>query len=205
MAIAFPRGTKPTEITRPKPREPLRSMGQSGIEQIRNVTQAGWTWQETFDIMRSGDVNDEAVLTSIEEGLNRGQDFTLKHLLTPGSGQSPMGTGNSNVVVDGSQSGSTIQTRGWNASTNNVVRKGDMISISGVSHTMKVKADADSDSNGHANIPVFPPVFNSVSDGTSVTTSGVTITVRVKNVDGMPTSQLVDYWGPMTVTFVEAL
>lgn len=205
MAIAFPRGTEPTEITRLRPREPLRSMGQSGIEQIRNITQAGWRWQETFDMMRSGDVQDEAVLTSIEEGQNRGQDFNLKHLLTPGSGKAPMGTGTSGVVVDGSQSGSTIQTRGWPVSTNNVVRKGDLISISGVSHTMKVKADANSDGSGHANISVFPPVFNSVADGTSVTTTDVTITVRVQSVEGASTSTSVDFWGPMTVTFVEAL
>ncbi len=205
MAISFPRGKKPAEITRLKPREPLRSTGQSGIEQIRNITQAGWKWSETFDLLRSGKATDEAILTSIEQGIGRGQDFTLKHLLTPGSGKAPMGTGTSGIVVDGSQSGNTISTRNWPASTDNVVRKGDLISIDTVPHTMRVRADADSDSNGIADIPILPPVFNSVVDGTSVTTTDVIITARIESVDGMPTSRNVDYWGSVTVNFVEAL
>lgn len=205
MAITFPRTTKPEEIGGLEPKAPLKSRGQSGGQQIRNITQAGWRWVETFSMLQSGDVNDEAIMTSIMEGLNRGQDFNLKHLLTPGSGLSPMGTGTSGVTVSGSQSGSSIATTGWPASTNNVVRKGDLIKFAENPYAVKIKRDANSDSNGNATLEVFPPVFNTLSDTSGVTTTDIDLTARIWSVEGMPRSTSVDFWGNITVVFEEVV
>lgn len=154
----------------------LRHGTRAGDLQLRNISQAGWRWTETYNPIRTRDADEYGFYSDLVRFWNRNVLVDLEHPQTPGSGIPPHGLGTSGVQVRGSgQTGTTITTDGWPASTAGVVKKGDVIAFDSIVRVFKVEADASSDGSGIADIKVFPPIFsgNAPPDNDGVTTTGV--------------------------------
>jgi hypothetical protein len=132
--------------------------------------------------------------------------FTIKHLLTPGSGLAPNGTGSAGVTISGgSQTGETINTTGWPTGTSNVVMPGDVINIAGTTVVYKILESANSDGSGNATLTINPPIFSggSPANGAAVTTTDVTYNCRIIGKPNTPNVQNSFHWGGLTVNFLE--
>lgn len=89
-------------------------------------------------------------------------------------GQSPRGSTLGTPLVDGAgQSGQLLATKGWTASASGVLLAGDYIQLgSGETQRLyKVTADVDADGAGLADLPIWPRLRESPSDGAALTTS----------------------------------
>jgi hypothetical protein len=86
------------------------------------------------------------------------------------------------LVKGGAQTGSSITTDGWTASSTGVLKKGDIITLAGTNHVnpanqrsdgqlamFVVTADVNADGSGEATIPIFPAITTS---GAGATVSG---------------------------------
>lgn len=89
-------------------------------------------------------------------------------------GKTPQGIATGTPLVNGSsQSGSTLSTRGWTASTIGILKAGDYIQVN--QRLYKLKADVDSDSSGIAVLDIWPDIRQAApTDGTAITTSNCT-------------------------------
>jgi len=120
-------------------------------------------------------------------------------------------------VSGAGQTGDTLATAGWPASTTNVVRAGDLIRIGGSGATLtdaeadeivtafRAAADADSDSNGDATLTIEPETLsgNTPPDGAALRLQKSRI--RAKIVDyTMPEAPPSELMGGLRVTFLEA-
>lgn len=205
----FPRpsGTEVTVETVTKPILPagLVTTTQAGLQNLRRTQEVGWEWSESYNPVRGGDPVVEQFLSYLDWAHNQMQTFSVKHLEKPGSGVPPNGLGTTGVTVNGaSQTGTTIDTTGWPASTNNVARAGDWIRIAGLGFVTQVTEDASSDVDGNATLAIVPGIYegNAPADGASVTTTGVEVTARIKEMNRPETTNAF-YYGGLSITFVE--
>lgn len=109
---------------------------------------------------------------------------------------------------DAQQMGSNLVVDGATASVSNWLRSGDIITIAGVAGTREVTADTSSVANGHAQIPINPPIFTggSPADNAVVTITGVTLTACILEPPTFPsTSGTSADWGELVVKFSESL
>lgn len=93
--------------------------------------------------------------------------------ITIPNSETPQGTGNGTPVVDGgSQTGSTLDVRGFDPSET-VLKAGDYIQLgSGATTSLhKVLNDATSDGSGDVTLDIFPDLRSSPSDGATVVIS----------------------------------
>ena len=172
--MAFPRTYEPSSVSALWLPTGLRQRGHSGKIQVRNITQIGWVWRETWELVNTRDVDHMALFAYIRNAYNRQVIFDIKHLLSPGSGLARNGSGTpaGAITVNGAaQTGSTLSTTGWPISTSDCVRAGDLIATEQRVH--EVSADASSDGSGVCAIPVTPNVFESPANGATVTISDV--------------------------------
>lgn len=208
-SATFPRldKTKMTVISVQPPQLPggLMQRTQSGVINTRNTTARGWTWTESYGLIKSRDSEVQRFLAWVKWATNRMKVFTVKHPNKPGSGTDPNGTGSSGVTVNGgSQSGSSINTTGWPAGTSDVVMAGDWISIDGVDWVLEVTDSADSDGSGNATININPPIFagSEPAGGASVTTTDVTVDAVITD-SNIPETENAFYYGGLSLTFTE--
>ena len=94
-----------------------------------------------------------------------------RFLLGDPMGKVPRGVATGTPLVNGGgQSGNTLVTDGWTASTNNIMRKGDYIQLgTGLSAKLHMLiSDASSDSSGVANLNIVPALRQSPADNASI-------------------------------------
>jgi hypothetical protein len=93
--------------------------------------------------------------------------------------RTPQGSGLGTPIVYGaSQTGSSIETTGWDPLETNVLKAGDYIQFT--NNEMKiVTADVDTNSSGDATITFEPPIRNSPSDSTSITIQDAKAVMRL--------------------------
>lgn len=205
---SFPRDTKvlPTGMSGISVPGPLQTVSQSRVVNTRSTIAAGRTWSETFEMLRAGDPTVENFLSFLRRSWNRGLVFTIKHLQTPGSGEPPNGLGTSGVQVNGGgQTGDTISTTGWPASTSDVVVAGDMISIDGVGPTLEIYQNSDSDTDGNATLYINPPIFagSAPADLAAVTTTGVQLNATLRSEPNIPDVTNAFYYSGIELNFIE--
>jgi hypothetical protein len=90
------------------------------------------------------------------------------------AGASPRGSAAGTPVVDGaSQTGGTLDTRGWTAGETGVLLAGDYIQIgTGANARLyKTLTDADADGSGNATLDIWPNLRESPSDGQAIITT----------------------------------
>lgn len=207
-SATFPRNDKwkPTTVTKMTLPASRRQITKAGIVQTRGSTTVGFTWSETYLPLRARDADVEAFLSYVDWAWNTGAEFAIQHLMKPGSGVAPNGTGTGGITVSGvDQVGDTLTTAGWPISTNNVSRAGDLISIAGIQRVFQVVEDANSNGSGIADLVINPSIYSggSPSNGAAVTTTGVEINAIVMEVSQTSISNAFYYDG-MSITFREA-
>lgn len=100
------------------------------------------------------------------------------------SGATPRGTVPGTPQVNGgSQTGMTLNTKGWTASQTGILLAGDYIQFGSELH--RVLVDADSDGTGLATLDIWPRIRTSPADNVSIATSNTKAVWRMIS-DEMP-------------------
>ena len=81
------------------------------------------------------------------------------------------------LVKLGSQTGRSINTKGWTASTTGILLAGDFIKFAGHAKVYMVTADAASDGSGDATIVIEPALMASPADNEAVVVAAVPFSV----------------------------
>lgn len=201
----WPRDIDPAQVTRIQAFAGERAGSQGGPVQRRTIANRGHVWSETYPWLKSGRSEDENLLATIEHYHHQMSSFQIDHLLLPGSGKDPNGSGTSGVTVSGAgQTGSSLDTTGWPVSTSDVVVAGDVIKVAGFDHIHRITANADSDGSGDATLSINPPIYTGEdpNDGDGITTTDVKLTAMIWSVDGGKSAG-ADYYAGISVTFRE--
>jgi len=82
------------------------------------------------------------------------------------------------LVNGGSQSGRSLITDGWNASTLNL-KAGDFIKLSGHDKVYMITADSTADGTGNATLSIEPALIETPSDNETLTVSAVPFQVAL--------------------------
>lgn len=195
----------PTDATWPQFPGALVAVGQSGKTQLRATAQIGRVWTETYGPLRRGDVNAQAFLAAINNYWRNGTLFQIDH-----RGQRGLfGVGSGSPTVNGaSQTGASLVTTGWTATTTNILRAGDVILLPGITVVYDVTADVNSGAAGAATIPINPPLFagTSPTNGGAIVRNNVAgnVTYRARLADvQMPKAGPNEFYQMLTLTFVE--
>lgn len=202
----FPRTIEPRSTSAFEVPTGLVSAAASGKTQLRSTQQVGRAWEETYPVMRAGDANTEAFLAWIEWAWNTQQIFDIQHYGTPGSKLAPNGLGTSGVTVSGGgQTGSSLVTAGWPASTSQVARAGDVIRIEGDNLLYKIREDAASDASGVATLKINPTIFSGASpaDLAAITTTGCYVRAHLAEKPAVPRAGTNEYYMGLRLSFAE--
>lgn len=203
---SFPRTLLPNVITKMTVPSGLRSRSHSGAWQARSATQVGRSWQETWSILNPRDPTHASLIAWCEWAFAENHFVDLKHLLTPGSGLDPNGTGSAGVTVSGaSQTGESLVTTGWPVSTSGVVKAGDVIKIAGFNIVHRIVSDANSDAGGNATLTINPKLYagSSPANGAAITTTNVEFRCFIDEMSEFEGTVLVDKYADFTLKFVE--
>lgn len=202
----FPRTLEPSRAEEPKVPGGMIHVGDTGVLQVRNATQAGRVWEERWRDLRRGVAAVEELLAYIEWAHATKTILDVVHPGMRGSGAAPLGAGGGTPLIAGaSQTGESINTDGWSASVANVVRAGDVIRIAGLNPLFKIVESASSDGLGAATIRVSPPILvgSSPADNAPITRTGCTIRAVVADYTA-PLGRPGQFVSGMRVTFREA-
>lgn len=201
---AFPRTVLPKHATWPSMPTGLVSVSRSGRVQRRTTTQLGRRWTETFGVLRPTVAADRAFLSTVLDLWRNQTECTVDHR----SMRTLLGAGGGTPLVNGaSQTGSSLVTDGWPASTT-VLKAGDVIRVAGVNQVLSLTADAVSNGSGQATLAINPPLYSSASPGdnavitTNATPGSVLFTVFLEDVQ-MPDAAEDEFYIGLTITFRE--
>lgn len=96
---------------------------------------------------------------------------------------SPRGVATGTPLVDGaSQTGSTLNTKGWSTTVTGILLAGDYIAYdvsSGLRQLHMVVTDADSDGSGDSALTIEPPIRESPADSASIIIASPTCVMRL--------------------------
>lgn len=121
--------------------------------------------------------------------------------------ESPRGSNLGTPLVDGgSQTGSSLNTKGWNTSQNGVLLAGDYIQLGTGSSTRlyKVLDDVNSDGSGEAVLEIYPNLRSSPSDEQAIITTNPKGLFRLRN-NTNPVSIDVNSFYSISFSGMEAL
>lgn len=203
---AFPRTVLPIQVDGFQVPSPLIDRGHTGKGQIRAATHLGRAWRERWGLLKTNDADAMALLAWVRRAQRRGIVFDIDHRMVRGSGLAPLGTGTSGVQVKGaSQTGVSILTDQWPASTSNVVRAGDHIRIAGLDFLMEIYEDASSNALGEATLKIDPPIpsGSAPADNAAVTTTSCKLQAIIRAMPGVPRVDSVDYYAGLEILFEE--
>ena len=202
----FPRTVKPASVTYPKVIGSLISVGQSGKVQTRSETAQGRIWQETYPVLPAGNADVQDLLVQTENYFNLGTTFTITHYLLPGSGADPNGSGGGTPLVKAaSQTGTSLNTDGWTASTA-VMKAGDCFTLANITTLFRVVSNVSSDGSGDATLTIQPPIVVGASpaDNAALTRTGAKLTALVLDYSDSAAGP-DEFIGGFTITFREAI
>lgn len=202
----FPRDVAPRRVGGLFNPGAIKRRTNAGLTQIRSLTAIGWSWTETFPLLRVSDPDHAALTAFIKNAWHAGQIFGAVHPLRPGSGLTPNGLGTANVMVVGAgQTGNSVLTDGWPISTVNCVVAGDVISIGGEVAVYEVVQSADSNGTGEVTILVNPNLRSSPANNALVRTTDVKFVVTILDRSRFESAQPPNLFADYQVTFGEAL
>lgn len=203
MAIpVFSRTKLPSESSWPMMPTGLASFGQSGRGHLRSTTQVGREWTEVYPLMNPTDLTARAWLATVTSYFRSQRVFWADHR----SMRTLLGAGGGTPLVNGAaQSGASIITDGWPASTT-VLRAGDVIRFTGSPIVHDVTADVLSNGTGQATIAIEPPVYQSPADNAAIvynsTVGRVKFRVYIAQLV-VPRAAADELYGGVSITFRE--
>lgn len=201
----FPRTLPSAQTTTGKVPTGLVSRGQTGAVQLRSEQRVGRSWTEVWSAIKAGTVNTEALLAFIEDHYRNAKILTVDHPLLPGSGKAPNGAGGGTPLVNGaSQSGTSLITDGWPATTL-VIRAGDCFKVNALNPLYRLLADGTSDGGGNLTLTIDPGIAsgNSPATNAALTLSGNLIRAYISDYNAPPAAP-DEYLVGLSVTFEEA-
>jgi hypothetical protein len=158
----------------------LRSYTQMFISASNQATQrielAGARWIATYNLT----LHKRAEIAELQAFLIklRGQANTF-YGYDPDA-KTPRGVATGSPKVNGSsQTGTTLITDGWTASTTNILRIGDYIQVN--NELKQIVQDVNSDSGGNATLTFEPPLRFSPADDDDITTSQASAIMRLSS------------------------
>ena len=123
----------------------------------------GSRWQSDVTLAPMTMASARPILSWLEDVQAHGYFFKLGDV----EAATPQGVATGSPVLHGAQqTGSTLTTRGWIASTSDILKAGDFIQIG--DELKRVVSDVASDTSGEAQINITPPLRGSYADGTSL-------------------------------------
>lgn len=173
MAIAFPIDLPDTDSFREARMTARTIVGVTrspftGAQQVQKHQGQWWEFECALVPMNRDTAEDWiAFLLSLN-----GQEGTF--LLGDPLGAVPRGLATGTPKIKGaSQTGRTLITDGWTASTPNILKAGDYFQLGSGSQTRlhKVLTNATSNSAGEATLDIFPEIKTAYSDNTAISTS----------------------------------
>ncbi len=204
----FPEVPKPMRVSALWSAGALRDRSPSGLIQTRSTKAAGWMFTMTYPLLSVRNFDHQRLTTFLYTAWQRGQIFTVKHPLQPGSGLRPNGLGTATVEINGGGQvigSDSILTDGWPNSTANVARAGDAIKIDGDDGVYILSATASSDGSGEATLEITPPLRIVPADDALVQTTDVLFRVAINERSNLEVSRLpLNAQGP-SITLLEAL
>jgi len=183
----WPRTIIPVSMTVPSFPGGLDSWGQSGKGQFRSTLAVGREWEETYPPLYTRAEDTKEFLATINAYWRNRTVFDIGHRYY----QTQMGDGGGTPKVDGAdQTGSSLDTDGWPASTE-VLKAGDIIKVAGVPYILDVTEDATSDSDGSATLSISPPIFSggSPAEDAAITYTAVTFKCVLARAPNIPRSE----------------
>jgi hypothetical protein len=140
----------------------------TGVQQVQKHQGQWWEFEcSLVPMIRDNSEDWIAFLLSLN-----GQEGTF--LLGDPYGATPRGVATGTPLIKGaSQTGKTLVTDGWTASTTNILKAGDYFQLGSGSNTRlhKVLTNTTSDSSGNATLDIFPEIKTAYADNTAITTS----------------------------------
>jgi hypothetical protein len=201
---AFPRTVLPSGASFPTQPTGLASVARSGRVQRRTTSQVGRTWTEVYAPFVSTNATARAWLAQVTDYFRAGTAFTVYHVAQ----KALLGSGGGTPLVNGAgQSGSSLITDGWTASTA-VLKAGDVITVAGVLQLLEVAADVTSDGSGNATLAIDPPiaVASSPADNAALTINspaGSVLYVAFLESVEWPSAGADGYYSGLRLTFRE--
>lgn len=173
MAIAFPIDLPDTDSFREARMTARTIVGVTrspftGAQQVQKHQGQWWEFECALVPMNRDTAED---WISFLLSLN-GQEGTF--LLGDPLGAVPRGIATGTPLIKGaSQTGRTLVTDGWTASTANILKAGDYFQLGSGSETRlhKVLTNAASNSAGEATLDIFPEIKSAYDDNTAISTS----------------------------------
>ncbi len=205
---SLPLVPKPSRVTALWGAGALRDKSPSGLIQTRNTKLAGWMFTMAWSRLNVRNFEHQALRSFLYTAWQRGQIFNVTHPMQPGSGLPPNGLGTGTVAILGAGQAirsDSIVTNGWPASTQFVVRAGDVITIDGDSGVYMVTATTSSDGTGGAELFITPPLRKVPANGAAIVTTGVVFRATILDRSSLEESSSPQYNQGPAVTFVEAL
>jgi hypothetical protein len=150
----------------------------SGAQQVQVHDGEWWEFDASLSLINRDDSEKfQAFVTKLG-----GQEGTFLTAI-PGA-QEPRGPASGTPVVDGgSQTGFTLDVRGFNANVTGIMLAGDYFQLGtgADTHLHKLVEDADSDNSGNATLKFRPALRVSPADGDSVITDSPQGLFRLKS------------------------
>lgn len=164
---AFSRTITPRHASWPSMPTGLVSTSRSGKVQRRTTMQVGRSWTESYAPALASNATYRGFIAQVEAYYNQQTALTVTHP----SITALLGAGGGTPLVNGgSQSGSSLITDGWPATTT-VLRMGDNFLVAGSTLVRTIIADALTNGSGQVTLSFNPPIYagNSPSDNAALT------------------------------------
>lgn len=134
----------------------------------------------------------------------RGQ-FGIFTLVLHGQWASARGVATGTPLVDlGSQTGRTVNTKGWTASVTGILRAGDFLKFNGHAKVYMVTADVNSTGAGLAAIPIEPALMAMPANNEPVIVNNVPFTVSFAS-DAQNLQVMSAFFHEFKASFVEVV
>lgn len=178
MALDFPSGVLPEEVNwTPRVVVGISTSPVSLATQVQQRTGQLWEAQLSFPLMSAEKAQDmQGFFLALGGSANT-------FLMPPFGYETVRGVGTGTPLVDGaSQTGTSIDTKGWTVSTTNILKRGDVFSLGSGDNARfyMVTSNADSDSSGDSTLSIWPRLRISPSDEDSIELTNKLGVFRIK-------------------------
>lgn len=171
------------------------SVSHSQKRQVRSTGSHRWAIQMSFKNRSLSEYRQLEAFMDAQHG--QAETFTI---VVPATQQ---GSWVGAPVVDGaSQTGFTLNLRGFTASQTGVVKAGDIFKTANIAKVYRAVADANSDAGGLVAVTLNAQLITSPADGEGIVHSDVPFTVS-SNSDNVETAYAAAMIGSMSIDLIE--
>jgi len=164
MSGTFPTDIKPKAINLVDNRPTLINHALSGRRVVRSIGSQYFTLSIELPILSKDDAMD--VFAFLQKQKNSFETFNYEYPITNRGANRTQ----TDITVNGAHSvgDSTIALSGFDASTNDVLKAGDLIKFNGHSKVYMVQSDLNSDGSGNGTVAISPSLVETLSDTEAV-------------------------------------